>query len=95
MPDAKDKAQKVLLAVKLKPGDRFRHYKGGEYEIVTLALREDTLEPLVIYKSLAHGTAWARTLKNWNEQVTRRGKKVKRFEKIAKIRPNFVAPTQN
>jgi hypothetical protein len=82
MPDAKDRAQAILNHSSLKPGGRFRHYKGGEYEIVALALKEDTLEPLVIYKSLEHGTIWARTLKNWNESVEVDGKKMKRFRKI-------------
>lgn len=83
MPDSKDMAQEKLQTVDIKVGDRFRHYKGGKYEVVAVALREDTLEPLVVYKNLEKGTIWARTLKNWNEEVEIAGKRVKRFEEIA------------
>jgi hypothetical protein len=84
MADKKDRAQKRIKKIDLKPGDRFKHYKGGgyEYEIVACALSEDTLEPLVIYKNLKKGTVWARTLHNWSEEVEFGGKRVKRFEKM-------------
>ena len=78
---AGDRAQEELAKVPIKPGQRYRHYKGGEYEVIALALQEDTLEPLIVYLSLAKKTVWARTLKNWNEEVTVDGKKVKRFVK--------------
>jgi len=29
--------------------DRYRHYRGGEYEVVGVARRSETLEPLVLY----------------------------------------------
>jgi len=47
MADDKDKAQQQLKVSALNPGDRYVHYKGGEYEVVTCAVKEDTLEPLV------------------------------------------------
>ena len=34
-----------------EPG-RYRHYKGGEYELVGVARHSETLEPLVIYRPL-------------------------------------------
>jgi hypothetical protein len=39
---------------------KFKHYKGGEYELVTLATDEETNEPLVVYKALSDGTVWSR-----------------------------------
>jgi hypothetical protein len=78
----KNNTQATLKKVKIRPGDRYRHFKGGEYEIVTLAIKEDTLEPLVVYKSLRYGYIWARTYKNWSETVSVKGKQVKRFKKI-------------
>jgi hypothetical protein len=34
------------------PTGRYRHYKGGEYEVVGVARHSETLEPLVIYRPL-------------------------------------------
>ncbi len=48
---------------------RYTHYKGGKYEIRALSLKEDTLEPLVTYQSLAYGYCWTRTLNNFLEEV--------------------------
>jgi hypothetical protein len=42
---------------------KFKHYKGGEYELVTLATDEATNEPLVVYKALSDGTVWSRPAK--------------------------------
>lgn len=85
MADPKDDAQAVLAAVVLPTGQRYHHYKdpgGTEYEIVTCAIDEATLEPLVVYRSLSKGTMWVRTIKNWNEAVDFNGQRVKRFQKI-------------
>ncbi len=41
-------------------GAKYRHYKGGEYELLSVARHSETLEELVIYKSLANGDIWAR-----------------------------------
>lgn len=91
MADEKEEAQRRIETSGLTPGDRYRHYKGGEYEVVVCAIKEDTLEPLVIYRSLEHGTPayrtgriWARTFDNWNEDVEVGGKRMKRFTAVAK-----------
>ncbi|KQP02422.1 DUF1653 domain-containing protein [Pseudorhodoferax sp. Leaf265] len=39
------------------PG-RWRHYKGGEYEVLAVARHSETLEPLVVYRPLYNGTGW-------------------------------------
>lgn len=86
MADPKDDAQAALAAVAIPAGERYHHYKdpqGAEYEIVTCAIDEESLEPLVIYRSLAKGTTWVRTIKNWNEEVDFNGQRVKRFQEIA------------
>jgi hypothetical protein len=38
------------------PVGRYRHYKGGEYEVVGVARHSETLEPLVIYRPLYNPT---------------------------------------
>lgn len=61
---------------------RYKHYKGGEYEIVCEAILEaDPTVTMVIYKS-ADGRTWARPRKNFHEKVEINGIKVHRFKLI-------------
>jgi hypothetical protein len=41
----------------LAPG-RFRHYKGGEYEVIGVARHSETLEPVVVYRPLYNDSGW-------------------------------------
>ena len=41
-------------------GAKYRHFKGGEYELISVARHTETMEELVVYKSLADGEVWAR-----------------------------------
>lgn len=65
-------------------GKLYRHYKGGLYEVLTLAKHsEGEQETLVIYKSIHFGSVHARPLKMWFEMVELENKnKVVRFELI-------------
>jgi hypothetical protein len=50
-----------LPALPATPTGRFRHYKGGEYEVIGVARHSETLEPLVIYRPLyGAGGLWVR-----------------------------------
>ena len=40
------------------PTGRYRHYKGGEYEVVGVARHSETLEPLVLYRPLDKQSGW-------------------------------------
>ena len=40
------------------PLGRYRHYKGGEYEVVGVARHSETLEPLVVYRPLYNDSGW-------------------------------------
>ena len=40
-----------------RPG-RYRHYKGGEYEVIGVARHSETLEPLVVYRPLYKDSGW-------------------------------------
>ena len=43
------------------PLGRYRHYKGGRYEVVGVARHSETLEPLVVYRPLDHDAGlWVR-----------------------------------
>jgi hypothetical protein len=37
---------------------RYRHYKGGDYEVIGVARHSETQEPLVVYKPLYNETGW-------------------------------------
>jgi hypothetical protein len=40
------------------PLGRFRHYKGGEYEVVGAAWDSETLAPMVVYRPLYNASGW-------------------------------------
>jgi len=52
-----------------KAGERWVHYKGDEYEILGVGLKEDTLAPMVAYRSVVHGFVWIRDLAVFMEVI--------------------------
>ena len=61
---------------------KYKHYKGGQYEILGTAQHSETMEQFVVYKSLADGELWVRPIKMFLEDVDFGGKKVPRFKYI-------------
>jgi len=61
----------------------YRHYKGGQYEVIGTARHSETLEPLTLCRALygAHGL-WVRPAAMFNEQVLIDGVMQARFAKI-------------
>lgn len=54
----------------LPPG-RYRHYKGGEYEVIAVAKHSESGEDLVVYRCLYDNASWwVRPLSMFVEQVT-------------------------
>ena len=41
----------------IRPG-RWRHYKGGLYEVLGVARHSETQEPLVVYRPLDNDSGW-------------------------------------
>ena len=71
------------MAEKIKLG-RYRHFKGGEYEVIFLAKSSESGEEMVVYKALyGEEEVWVRPLSMWNETVERDNKSYKRFEYIS------------
>jgi hypothetical protein len=66
--DEKDMAQ-AKLAARSFPMGRYQHYKGPFYWVFAVSIDEETLEPLVHYESLVHGTCWTRKMSNFCESV--------------------------
>lgn len=60
---------------------RYRHFKGGLYEVVGVATDSETEEPVVVYKS-ADGRLWTRSLAMFAEAVERDGVTRPRFERL-------------
>lgn len=63
----------------------YRHYKGKQYEVLDVVHHSETLEKMVLYKSLYDneiGNLWVRPYEMFFEEIEVDGKKVKRFEKI-------------
>ncbi len=40
------------------PPGRYRHYRGGVYEVLGVARHSETLEPMVVYRPLYNDTGW-------------------------------------
>jgi hypothetical protein len=57
-----------------QPGERWLHYKGGQYEIVCMCNHTETNEELVIYRSLSFGGWHARPYSEWHDEIPVEGK---------------------
>lgn len=61
----------------------YRHYKGGEYEVIGVARHSETHEPLVVYRPLYNNTGWwVRPHAMFFESVEVNGVRRARFEKV-------------
>ena len=64
------------------PG-QYRHFKGGEYEVLAVATHSETHEPMVVYRPLYNDSGWwVRSLAMFLDTVTHEGRTVSRFEHI-------------
>jgi hypothetical protein len=65
------------------PPGRYRHYKGGNYEVIGTARHSETLEPMTLYRAL-HGARglWVRPAAMFGETVEVDGLRCPRFVKL-------------
>ena len=65
------------------PTGLYRHYKGGQYEVIGTARHSETLEPMTVYRALygAHGL-WVRPAAMFSETIEMDGVVRPRFEKV-------------
>ncbi len=62
---------------------RYRHFKGGEYEVCGTATHSETGEQLVVYRALyGERGLWVRPVAMFLETVERDGQVRQRFEYI-------------
>lgn len=70
------------VVVRPEEGQLFKHYKGDLYRVITTCnLSEERETEMVVYRSMARGSRWARPLTMWNEVLMwPDGKTRRRFE---------------
>jgi hypothetical protein len=62
------------------PPGRYRHYKGGEYEVLGTVRHSETLEPMTLYRALyGAGGLWVRPAAMFGETVEIDGVRCPRF----------------
>jgi len=67
---------------KIKLG-KYRHFKGGEYEVIGIGKHSETIEEFVVYKALYdEGQIWIRPKNNFLEVIVRGGRKIPRFKYV-------------
>ncbi|MEO0442259.1 MAG: DUF1653 domain-containing protein [Pseudomonadota bacterium] len=67
------------------PLGRYRHYKGGEYDVIAVAEHSETRELLVVYRCLYDNDSWwVRPLAMFKEAIELDGQRVPRFAYIGK-----------
>ena len=63
---------------------RYRHYKGGEYELMGVARHSETLELLVVYRPLYKDVGWwVRPYGMFFESIEFNGRFQPRFDFVA------------
>ncbi|WP_298634411.1 DUF1653 domain-containing protein [uncultured Umboniibacter sp.] len=65
---------------------RYRHYKGGEYEVIDVVRHSETEAWLVLYKPLyGDECLWVRPYEMFLESVEIAGERVPRFSEILSV----------
>ena len=73
-----------LTPLPATPLGRYRHYKGGEYEVIGVARHSETQEPLVVYRPLDNASGlWVRPHAMFFEKTDVDGELRARFERVA------------
>ncbi len=66
------------------PTGRYRHYKGGAYELIGVVRHSETLEPLALYRPLyGEAALWVRPWAMFFDTVTVDGVAQRRFVPMA------------
>ncbi len=70
----------------------YRHYKGGDYEVVGVVRHSESLEPLVLYRPLYNDSGmWVRPFAMFLEPVEHAGSSQPRFSLVAAGAPATAA----
>ena len=75
-------AEKLPPLITTPPG-RYRHYKGGMYEVVDTVRHSENLEPMTLYRALyGEQGLWVRPAAMFLEEVVIEGIRQPRFSRI-------------
>ncbi|MFT5722713.1 MAG: hypothetical protein ACI9W6_003048 [Motiliproteus sp.] len=75
----------VLIDSRL-PAGRYRHYKGGEYQVLGVARHSETDEELVVYQpQYGEGALWVRPLAMFLESVSTDQGVQRRFSRLPEV----------
>jgi hypothetical protein len=67
---------------------RYRHYKGGDYEVLGVVRHSESLEPMVLYRPLYNLSGlWVRPYEMFVETVNASGKPQPRFALVCDASP--------
>jgi len=73
------------MGQEIKPGQKWKHFKGSEVEIVAIALDSENLSEIIVYKhieaakGMPAGQVWVRPKKMFLEKIVRDEKEIERF----------------
>ncbi|MFM1908833.1 MAG: hypothetical protein RLZZ591_2510 [Pseudomonadota bacterium] len=77
-----------LPPLALTPTGRYRHYKGGLYEVLGTVRHSETLESLTLYQALyGEKGLWVRPTSMFNDTVTIDGVSQPRFARVESSAP--------
>lgn len=67
------------------PAGLYRHYKGGEYEVIDTVRHSETLEPMTLYRALyGERGLWVRPAAMFGETVEVEGVTTPRFARVTR-----------
>ncbi len=62
---------------------KYKHFKGGEYDVIGVAKHSETEEEMVVYRPLyGEGGLWVRPLSMFEETVIHEGEATLRFRYV-------------
>lgn len=65
-----DKLKNMTTHLQLLPLGRYKHYKGHEYELIGVSRHSETLEELVVYRSILEPQhLWVRPLAMFQDKI--------------------------
>ena len=81
----------------IEPGQRYRHFKGDLYEVITTALHSENYCPLVVYKNLSTGDVFARPYDMFcgKKELESQNRIVNRFELVEEKEDQSESPDFN
>jgi hypothetical protein len=76
----------ILPPLVTTPPGRYRHYKGGEYDVVGTVRHSETLEPMTLYRALyGEQGLWVRPAAMFEETVVVDGVSQPRFLRLDEV----------